>query len=392
MPASVAALRVLQLTDPSGQLLPAPRPLDPATDTIPYGVRLRLEADLEGPQAVYPLQARVLWGDWGVRAPLYRTAPGGSTYGGQFRLPLDLPSGALEEITAPPRFPLPEWGGPLPLGGGEYELRLAPIPLGTIPSWPYGDPPVDPDTPESVWQLQVAAPTLAGGTPPTLVSLSRPPGEGLRLGEPWRLEAQVQKTQYDVLGVFFCSMRPGMGEWYTLRDDGTKGDRVAGDGIHSLLRVGGDYYDVPENWPADPVPVTLLAQAVDVCGNWSAPLTIGYDLRYDLPPVWYESPSPEAPHVLQGGADRDQGPIDLPKVWAQVDRSGAWVCGRLVTVGKEAMVLYPEAAGGTDYAALQPSDRRHLGREIVLYAVAPEAPTTPGKRVAVGIPPLVPAE
>jgi len=120
MPTTISAVRASLLTDSHDQPLPSPQPIDPVTQEIPYGTRVRLEVDLDDPKRVLPLGAKVLvtYGseqrEYGMLT-LFRAGAGNS-----FAIQARLPWGGFwhgEEVEGgPPRFPLPD-GWPMVPGG-----------------------------------------------------------------------------------------------------------------------------------------------------------------------------------------------------------------------------------------------------------------------------------
>ena len=216
----------------------------------------------------------------------------------------------------------------------------------------------------------------------------------MRIGRPWLLTARVEDDDDDVVAVVFTAMRGGRGRLWQLWDDGAFGDEHKGDGIWSVIRVGGDWFDQSELGGAKPVPVTVVAQAVDLRGNWSDPVSLDYVLRYDQEPLWMDGPDPAGPNVTEAGLSREQGPPDFPLIWARCDSLDARVCARVVAKPtSEAWYLLddgmiPDVTAGDSLYTNMCWFPRSRYWDAVFYAVPKAGPLRVGEKLAVSCPPL----
>jgi len=193
--------------------------------------------------------------------------------------------------------------------------------------------------------------------------------------------------------VLFSVCRGGSAPWWFMADDGSFGDEKAGDGRYSILRVGGDIFDRGELEVGDDVPLTLSAQALDLRGNWSAPATINYRLKFSREPVWMASPTPGAPNIIEASVSR-QGVFPGDALFtARCDSPDAFVCAHLVPHSPiNVLPLFdnghaPDAvAGDGSYASHVwfPWNRRW---DVIYYAVPKTGPLMIGEKMAASLPP-----
>ena len=388
MPASISKLQAYLVADAQDHPLPSPQPIDLATDVVPYGARVRLEATVEATGPVHPLMAMV--SGPGVLSGEYMFPTDGElTFVQQVRVPTDFVYGERAGVSPPLRFPLSEWqpGGYVPPPGGDCLVRICPIPVGTRPTWPVGEqPPLDGPLATFEARLRVGAPPSSGGGAPRIVAVEGGPAAGqVRIGEPWLLTARVQDAEDDVAGVLFSVVRGGVATWHRCNARGSGG---AGEVQYSLQRVGGDKWDRWGIWGDTEDQIVLSLQAVDLRGNWSEPATIEYTLRRDVAPVWVDEPAADGPNIIAAGVSRDQGLFDLPRVWAKCDAANVWGCARLITQPDQVWPLWDDAQGGGNYLSVVPLDRGRYW-DVVFYAVPKTGPARIGKKLAATCPPVI---
>jgi hypothetical protein len=241
--------------------------------------------------------------------------------------------------------------------------------------------------------FKISSPPPKSGTAPKITKLTGPPDNSLLIGQPWLMTAEVEDPENDVLIVAFSVYRAGRARWWFMLDDGSSGDMKANDGIYSLLRVGGDFYDGGELGEIGCRTVQVSVQAMDLRGNWSAPVTLEYQLAYDQPPLWMQASSPDGPNITKVNLDRQKGFMHWPLVTAACDTADAWVCARmllhpdlpspLLDDGKSADAI---AGDGEHSILLDFSPSKYS--ELVLYAVSKSVKNKTGQRKAVICPPL----
>jgi len=380
MPASVTAVRAFLTADSHDVPLPSPQPINLASDVIPYGARMRLEAEVQSSEPIHPLS---VVGDGGLNFFMYSS--GRDTYAAELRLPWDLRlPGELFDLPSP--FSLPIQGWPA-LGGGEYRLKIQ---LRPTTSGVAGR-----QLPTFDMSLRLDNPPEPGGARPRIVSLSSGLSDGGVLkGQPWLPTATVEDADNDVVLVVFTVAVANLGRWCFMRDDGRYGDQQAGDGIYSFLRVGGDWWDRGETGWAHDLNATFSVQALDLRGNWSEPARFDYTIRNSQPPIWMQEPAADGPNILEAAASRPDGPPECPLLWARCDSAEAWVCGRMVRFPDEVLALYPMGKGPIPFAGPQVHSTviwatAPIPRDIIFYAVPQEGPVKIGRKMAVSRPPFV---
>lgn len=105
MAISVNAVRAYLLSNAQGQPLASPQQINLAADTIPYGARVRFEADIAADEAIYSPWLVGATSESGGRLPMFKVS--GNTYRAEARLPwgfLYWP-GHEDGVDAPLRFP-----------------------------------------------------------------------------------------------------------------------------------------------------------------------------------------------------------------------------------------------------------------------------------------------
>jgi hypothetical protein len=391
MPTTISAVRASLLTDSHDQPLPSPQPIDLATQEIPYGTRVRLEVDLDSAELVMPLGARAFCPGTGTEREyggltLYRSGAG-NTFAANIRLPWGAfwREDPLPCAVGPPRFPLPDGWPWIP--GGEHALRFVP--------WPVSGPIPDPAVPPLEVRFRLGQPVGPGGAAPRIVQFgSDLGGSDVQPGQPWLLTAQAQDQDNDIVAVLFTAVRGEQGRSWQLWNDGAFGDVAPRDGLWSVMRVGSDWFDHSELGGTKAVPVTVVAQAVDLRGNWSDPVSLDYTLRCDREPLWMEGPDPAGPSITEAGLSREQGPPDYPFVWARCDSLDARVCARVIArPASETCCLLDDGiapdvtARDGLYARVSWFPRtRHW--DAVLYAVPKAGALRVGEKLAVSCPPI----
>jgi len=386
MPATVTAVRAFLVADAQHHPLPSPQPIDLATDVIPYGARVRLEVELVTDEPLAPLLDAQAFAAFGGEERAYGSLslfPSGS--GNSYAVESDLPWGAFwceEHLPCPdgaPRLPLRSGWPTIP--GGEHILRF-PASLEAAA-----------DTPMLEARFRIGEPPGAGGATPRIAALGPDlSGDSIRVGQPWLLTARTEDADDDVVAVLFTVVRGGWGRLWQMCDDGTFGDEQKRDGVYSVIRVGGDWWDQGEMDGATPAAVTVTAQAVDLRGNWSEPAAFQYRLRYDEAPVWMEGPDPAGPNVLEAGLSREEGLPDYPLVWARCDSPDARVCVRIITQPGEVWNLLddgmkPDRVAGDGIHTNTCWLPRTRYWDLVFYAVPKRGPLIVGRKVAVTCPP-----
>jgi hypothetical protein len=375
----ISAVRAYLLSDAQDKPLAFPQILDLAKEAIPYGARVRLEADIEGGKPAHPLWATVAQGDIGLGRLLLLPTDGASTYRAEARLPLGFIhwSGELFGLKSTLTFPNDQW---LNFSGGRYVLRLVVQPVASSEA----------DILREM-AINLGTPPAKGGAAPGITRLEGPPGGVLRVGQPWLATATVADAD-NVAAVVFSVLRDGTARWSFMADDGSLGDVKAGDGIYSKLLVGGGWWDCGDSSVTQDSTITLTAQAVDLQGNWSAPVSLQYTVLFSEPPLWMEEPSPEGHNILQGEVDRAKGIPGYPLFQAQCDNPEAWVCVRLIAGPDPVFPLYdnglwPDATAGDGIHATLAYFYPYQEREIVFYAVPKQGGLGIGKKLAALCPP-----
>jgi len=374
MPASVTAVRAFLVADAQGHPLPSPQPVDLPTDVIPHGATVRFEVEVASPQPVLPMRASLK--PVGRRAwfSLYPKG-GGNVFSGQVRLPWGLRwgGGEVEGAKQPPVFP---GADSPPIGEGEHGLQVCPYTTDGVALEP-GD-----------FSFRLGPRPSPGGAAPRIVSVSTGLADNrVRVGQPWLLTAQVEDADDDVEVVIFSVLQGDLAQWWFLVDDGSCGDAVAGDGVYSFLRVGGDPWDRPELGGGEDVPATLSVQAGDLRGNWSEPVVLEYQILATQPPVWMEQPTPDAPSIVEAGLDPARGPLSLSCLWARCDTLEAWVCGTTAGGERKTFPLYDDgmeadqAAGDGVHVRVALFGPRH--RDVIVYAAPKRGPLLIGRKLAV---------
>jgi len=263
-----------------------------------------------------------------------------------------------------------------PFGEGEYHFKLyVRTPEGVV-------------TEEYDLHCRLGAPT-PGGSPPSVKSVSTGLTDNqVRLGQPWLLTAEVTDPEDDVLVVIFSVLQGDFAQWWFMVDDGSQGDQVAGDGIYSFLRVGGDPWERPYLAGGEDVTATLTVQACDVRGNWSAPVSLDYQILTSQEPVWREEPTAGAPDILEGDIDHAKGPRGRALITARASTPEAWVCGHLVGEAGQTFPLFDDgkgldAAAGDGSFTATPGIHSRRDYDVVLYGVPKSGPLAVGEKLAV---------
>jgi len=385
MPASISELHAYLVADAQGHPLPSPQPIDLATEVVAYGARVRLAFQVQGDE---PVHLPLLWVTGaGLEARRQAEFQGGE-YVDEFQAPLaffgwaDVEAGSLGD----PPLPLAQWR-PAMTSPQRYQLAMPLIPVGTRPSWPFGTAPPPGLFPTVTSQLQVGSPSSPGGAAPVITDLTTTLGQetSLRLGQPWKFTITVQDGDDDALGACFAVVRGGRARLSWLISEGRKS---AGVSSFCRLRIGGDAHDREGVWLGEGQDAaTVWVQAFDSRGNWSAPVTFAYRLRFELPPLWGDDPTPGGPVLLGAGASVEDAPFDLHRVWARCSDPHAWVCARFTTQPNRVTELWTVAG----------PDRTHfyegeLGRgrafDAILYTVPRDNTPIIGDKRAVTMPAL----
>jgi hypothetical protein len=366
----ISAVRAYLLSDAQDKPLPSPQGLDLAKGSIPYGARVRFEVDIEGGEGIYTPWLAAFANGTGGRLPMFRVGDS-NTFRAEGRMPLALLfwAGEAEGQSAPLRFPLADWP---PFGGGDYLLYIAPEALDGSAVEPVEIP------------FKIGAPPAKGGSAPRITALAGPAGNSLLLGQPWLMTAKVEDAENDVLAVVFSTYRAGFTRWWFMFDDGSHGDAKAGDGIYSLLRVGGDAFDLGEKGELGCRTVKVSAQAVDLRGNWSEPVMLEYELKYGQEPVWMNDPN-GGPNVTEINTSRPAGTFDLPLITAQCDSDKAWMCAQVIGIPDIVIPLFPDSTSGKHSNSIVYSSQRHW--DVVGYAVSKEGALSIGQKMAAVCPP-----
>jgi hypothetical protein len=359
----VSAVRAYLLSDAQDKPLASPQVLDLAKGSIPYGARVRFEADIEGGEGIYTPWLAAFANGTGGRLPMFKLEST-NTFRAEGRMPLALLfwAGEAEGQSAPLRFPLADWP---PFGGGDYLLYIAPEALDGTAVEPVEIP------------FKIGAPSAKGGSAPRITALAGPAGNSLSLGQPWLMTAKVEDADNDVLAVMFSTYRAGFTRWWFMFDDGSHGDAKAGDGIYSLLRAGGDSFDAGELGALSSHKVKLSAQAVDLRGNWSEAVTLEYELDYDQEPLWMKE-ADGGPNVIEASVNRDKGVSDAPLLSARIDAASAWVCARVISPFDLVSPLFVLDGEYRMFFDL-PKSRAW---QVVFYAVAQDQSLAVGRRMA----------
>jgi len=372
-----SSVRTYLTTDVRGRKLPSPEPVDLASEEIPYGAGVRIEVEVETGEPMRPMRGWLQPEERGSVC-LFPTGEG-SVFRGEVRVPWGLlwGGGEVEGLSGPPRFPLPDM---LPWGSGEHVLRLYPRTIG-------GDLLGEIDIP-----FRIGAAPSPGGSPPRIVSLESDLRDNrVRLGQPWLLRARVEDEDDDVVVVIFNVLQGDFGQWWFMSDDGGKGDEVAGDGVFSFLRIGGDAWERLQLGAGRDVAATVSVQACDRRGNWSEPAVMEYEVCSSELPVWMEEPSAGGPDILEASISREEGAHGRPLLRARCEEAGVWVCARALSHPDVTLPLFDDgrsgdlAAGDGIYTAVPglPPEKRV---EMVVYAVSRAESTKTGKRMAVVCP------
>jgi hypothetical protein len=375
----ISAVRAYLSSDAQDKPLASPLAIDLAHEIVPYGARVRVEAEIEVTEPICTPWMYVFNQDLSGRLPLYRL-PRGNTYRAEGRWPFDFFGGEFSGQTSPPRFPNAAW----PSNFSEdffFQIGVQPT----------DRPATETDT-LLASRLHLAAPKK-GGSPPKITRLEGLPADALRLGQPWLAKATVGDADNDVAAVVFSVFRAGKVAWSLMRDDGRFGDEHPGDGVYSFLRVAGDWWDHADYGKLASQEAVFTAQAVDLCGNWSEPVSLKYELLFDEEPLWAAESSSDAPNILEVSISREGGVPGCPLVRARCDSSDAYVCARVVVQQNYINPLFddglgPDAVAGdgiySDLIGLP-----HSGFwDVVCYAVPKSGPFRMGKRMAAVSPPL----
>jgi hypothetical protein len=382
MAVKVLTFRAYLIADSADRPFAVPREIDLGKEVIPYGARVRFEAEIEADETICLPWLQIYNDSDGWHRPMF-AKPDGRTYWSEARLPWELLWGGreLHLLSAPPVFPVFDWPD---FPGGEYHLQIAAQ---------SADSPAREAMPLLETSFRLDSPQNKVGRGPKMGAVEGFPGSPHRLGQPWLSRVAVTATDNPIGAVVFCVYRAGAARWGFMGDDGRSGDELAGDGIYSHLRVTGDWWERAEFGKLGFPTVTLSVQAVDICGNWSEPSILEYDLDFDSPPLWTAEPDPDGPSILEAEVNRAEGVLASPLLRARCDSPDAWVCARVVIQPDYLQALFDDG-GGADFQAGDGIHADLLGLpashfwDVVFYAVPKTGPFRAGRKMAAVCPPF----
>lgn len=385
MPATVSEVRTILLEDPSGTSLSLPKTLNAATDTIPYGARVRFEVEVTADEPLHPLSIGVTTPGTAQGLTLHLPHSGGSTYSREVRLPWGLRgAGEYVGVASAPTLPTDGWPD---LAGGAYTLHIKP--------WPTTAGSAAEEWASSDYTFQLGS-RPSGGSAPQIVSLnSNLANNRVLRGQPWTPSAQVTDADGDLLAVVFSVYIGGLYRWWFMFNDGRFGSSVSAD-TFSFLRVGGDFFDRPETGWGHDLDAVFSVQAVDLAGNWSQPSRFTYTVVNSERPIWIREPDPKGPALTQAQVTTADAPPASYRLTANCSSPDSLVFALTRDSKPEVFPLFstdcwsgaPLAAGTFSNLYWIPFNHPRWYRDIVLYGVSRADTSKIGPRAAVNLAPI----